>query len=212
MAIQSSVDAKYRCHLYFNHRCKENYVLPSSLRFRPPLRNAKGYKLMVRTDFSFLKLRIDKCHSSMLWLRALFFRSLSELSALINNSKTSWVKTKNIQKDVLNALIPLKEDPDRLVLSADKSNCVVVMEKQQYHDKALTLLNDESTYAVLNSDPTNKAQRKFKKMLLDLKKAGEISDYTYKMLYSSDDLRPCFYGLPTIHKPGIPFKPIVSFF
>ena len=81
--------AKYRCHLYFNHRCKENYVLPSSLRFRPPLRSAKGYKLMVRTGFSFLKLRIDECHSSILRLRALFSRSLSELSALINDSETS---------------------------------------------------------------------------------------------------------------------------
>ena len=81
--------AKYRCHLYFKHRCKENYVLPSSLRFRPPLRSAKGYKLMVRTGFSFLKLRIDECHSSILRLRALFSRSLSELSALINNSETS---------------------------------------------------------------------------------------------------------------------------
>ena len=84
--------AKYRCHLYFNHRCKENYVLPSSLRFRPPLRSAKGYKLMVRTGFSFLKLRIDECHSSILRLRTLFSRSLSELSALINNSETSWVE------------------------------------------------------------------------------------------------------------------------
>ena len=63
--------AKYRCYLYFNHRCKENYVLPSSLRFRPPLRSAKGYKLMVRTGFSFLKLRIDECHSSILRLRIL---------------------------------------------------------------------------------------------------------------------------------------------
>ena len=35
---------KYGRHLYFNHRCKENYVLPSSLRFRPPLRSAKGSK------------------------------------------------------------------------------------------------------------------------------------------------------------------------
>lgn len=49
---------------------------------------------------------------------------------------------KNIQKDVFNALITLKKDPDRLVLSADKGNCVVVMDKQQYHDKALSLLND----------------------------------------------------------------------
>ena len=66
---------KYGRHLYFNHRCKENYVLPS--RFRPPLRSAKEYKLMVRTGFPFLKLRIE---------------SLSELSALINNSETSWVE------------------------------------------------------------------------------------------------------------------------
>ena len=103
---------------------------------------------------------------------------------------------KNIQKDVFNALIALKKDPDRLVLSADKGNCVVVMDKQQYHDKALSLLNDKNTYAVLNSDPTSKTQRKLNKMLLDLKKAGRISDSTYKMLYSSDGLCPRFYGLP----------------
>ena len=51
--------------------------------------------------------------------------------------------------------IDFKKDPDRLVLSADKGNCVMVMDKQQYHDKALSLLNDKSTYAVLNSDPAS---------------------------------------------------------
>ena len=85
------------------------------------------------------------------------------------------------------------------------------MDKQQYHDKALSLPNYKSTYTVLNSDPTSKTQRKLNKMLLDLKKAGRISDSTYKMLYSSDGLCPRFYGLPKIHKPGIPLRPIVSF-
>ena len=47
---------------------------------------------MVRTGFSFLKLRIDECHSSILCLCVLFCHSLSELSALINNSETSWVE------------------------------------------------------------------------------------------------------------------------
>ena len=83
---------------------------------------------------------------------------------------------KNIQKDVFNALIALKKDPDRLVSFADMGNGVVVMEKQQYHDKALSLLNDKSKHAVLNSDPTSKTQRKLNKMLLDLKKAGRIGD------------------------------------
>ena len=31
------------------------------------------------------------------------------------------------------------------------------------------------------------------------------------MLYSSDGLCPRFYGLPKIHKLGIPLRPIVSF-
>ena len=57
---------------------------------------------MVRTGFSFLKLRIDECHSSILRLHGLFSRSLSELSALINNSETSWVEefcsSKELQK------------------------------------------------------------------------------------------------------------------
>ena len=131
----------------------------------------------------------------------------AEVSSILRHVKPL---PKNIHNDVFNALIALKKDPDRLVLSADKGNCVVVMDKQQYHDKALSLLNDKSTYAVLNSDPTSKTQRKLNKMLLDLKKAGKISDSTYKMLYSSDGLCPRFYGLPKIHKPGIPLRPIVS--
>ena len=48
-------------------------------------------------------------------------------------------------------------------------------------------------------------------MLLDLQKAGKISDSTYKMLDSSDGLWPRFYGLPKIHKTGIPLRPLVSF-
>ena len=31
------------------------------------------------------------------------------------------------------------------------------------------------------------------------------------MLYSSDSSSSRFYGLPKIHKPGIPLRPIVSF-
>ena len=72
----------------------------------------------------------------------------AEVSSILRHVKPL---PKNIHNDVFNALIALKKDPDRLVLSADKGNCVVVMDKQQYHDKALSLLNDKSTYAVFNS-------------------------------------------------------------
>ena len=45
------------------------------------------------------------------------------------------------------------------------------MDKQQYHDKALSLLNDKSTYAVLNSDPNSKTQREFKKNVAGFEKS-----------------------------------------
>ena len=32
------------------------------------------------------------------------------------------------------------------MVTRTKGNCVVVMDKQQYHDKALSLLSDKSTY------------------------------------------------------------------
>ena len=120
-----------------------------------------------------------------------------EVRSILRHAKSL---PRNSQKDVFSALIALKKDPDRLVFSADKGNCVMVMDKQQYHDKALSLLNDKSTHVQstkykVNSDPTSKTQRKFSKMFLDLRKAGKVSDYTNKMLYSGEGLCPCFYGL-----------------
>ena len=48
--------------------------------------------------------------------------------------------------------------------------------------------------------------------IFNLKKAGIVDEFTYnKMLYSSDGVSPRFYGLPKIHKAGIPLRSIVSF-
>ena len=52
---------------------------------------------------------------------------------------------KNIQKDLFNALIALEKDPGKLVSLANKGNWVLDMDKQQYDDKALSLLSDKST-------------------------------------------------------------------
>ena len=51
----------------------------------------------------------------------------AEVSSILRRAKPS---PKNIQKDVFNALISIKKDSDRLVLSAEKSNYAVLMDKQ----------------------------------------------------------------------------------
>ena len=85
------------------------------------------------------------------------------------------------------------------------------MDKHQYREKALSLLNDKQTYTILKSDPTGKTERDLNQRLLLLKKSNKISEVTYRMLRSSDGLSPRLYGLPKIHKPGIPLRPRVSF-
>ena len=132
----------------------------------------------------------------------------AEVSSILRRAK---LPPKNMDSNVFKALLALRKDPERIILSADKGNCVVVMDKIEYREKALSLLSDKNTYTVLKSDPTGKTQRDLNAKLLLLKKSNIISETTYKMLYSSDGLSLRFYGLPKIHKPEIPLRPIVSF-
>ena len=60
-------------------------------------------------------------------------------------------------------------------------------------------------------EPTLRTERKLNKKLANLKRDNKISDSLYNKLRSSDGLPPRFYGLPKIHKPGYPLRPIVSF-
>ena len=48
-------------------------------------------------------------------------------------------------------------------------------------------------------------------LLLSLKKSGSIPSPLYYRMRNSAKKTPLFYGLPKIHKPEIPLRPIVSF-
>ena len=67
------------------------------------------------------------------------------------------------------------------------------------------MLNDKQTYTAQKSDPTGRTERDLNQRLLLLKKSSKISEETYKLLRFSDGLAPRLYGLPKIHKEGVPF-------
>jgi hypothetical protein len=85
------------------------------------------------------------------------------------------------------------------------------MDKHDCREKALSLLNDRNTYSILQLNLIGKTRSVLNAKLLLLKKSNIISKATYEKLYSSDGLRPRFYGLPKIHKLEIPLGPIVCF-
>ena len=91
----------------------------------------------------------------------------------------------------------------------DKGVALVVLNTEDYKKKAEDLLN-QNTYRALTPDPTMRLKNKMINLLKSIKSKGGITDELYKRLYPTGAGSPKFYGLPKIHKPGMPLRPIVS--
>ena len=115
----------------------------------------------------------------------------------------------NITREEFQALNDLKRDGDRVILTADKGVALVVMEKRDYIQKAENLLNT-STYKKIPEDPTIKQKNKLVNILKRIKNEKGLNEDTYRKLYPTGAVSSKFYGLPKVHKPGNPLRPIVS--
>ena len=86
------------------------------------------------------------------------------------------------------------------------------MNKIDYHGKMDALVNDKQSYEELKRDAaTPTLQRILNSKILTLKKTDAIDTQRYYRLRSSVPQPPKLYGLPKLHKPGFPMRPIVSF-
>lgn len=105
----------------------------------------------------------------------------------------------------------LKQNKDIIVCKADKGNVTVILDKKEYDEKCLSLLNDSKVYQKLTSDPTQNIQKELnnKIQLLLIKKY--INCPMSKYLHSYNSTAPKFYGLPKIHKEQYPMRPVTSF-
>ena len=132
-------------------------------------------------------------------------------SRIASTIQSASLPDSNLTKDERQALKGLKTDENIVILPADKGRVTVVMDKTDYHDKMDALVNDKQTYQVLKRDPTPALQRKLNNKLLDLKKTDAIDTQRYNSLRCRVPQPPKLYGLPKLHKPNIPMRPIVSF-
>ena len=115
----------------------------------------------------------------------------------------------NLTRGERRAISELKRDELRMILTTDKGVALVVLNTEDYIKKAEDLLN-QNTYKVLTADPTMRLKTKMIKLLKTIKSKEGISEELYKKLYPTGAGSPKFYGLPKIHKPGMPLRPIVS--
>ena len=115
----------------------------------------------------------------------------------------------NLTRGERKAITELKKDKSRMVLTADKGVALVVLNTEDYLKKAEDLLK-QNTYRALTSDPTMRLKTKMINLLKTIKAKGRLSEDMYRRLYPTGAGSPKFYGLPKIHKPGMPLRPIVS--
>ena len=115
----------------------------------------------------------------------------------------------NIPKGEYQVLKDVKKDNTRMVLTADKGMSMVVVDRKDYAKKSEELLHQQN-YKILQTDPTNKYKNKLISLIKSIKAEGGMDDNTYRRLYPTGAVPPKYYGLPKVHKPGMPLRPIIS--
>ena len=115
----------------------------------------------------------------------------------------------NIPRDEYQVLREMKRDNTRMVLTADKGMSMVVVDREEYTTKSEELLH-QPNYKILQTDPTNKYKNKLIGLLKSIKAEGGMDDNTYRRLYSTGAVPPKYYGLPKVHKPGMPLRLVIS--
>ena len=129
-----------------------------------------------------------------------------EIKNLLKNTKDT---KSNITKKEFKAIKELKQDKKRIILTVDKGVALVVLNKEDYVEKAEHLLN-QKTYKKIKEDPTSRQKAKLIRILKKIKAEGGISEEKYKKMHPTEAGCPKFYGVPKIHKHDIPLRPIVS--
>ncbi|CAJ0944101.1 unnamed protein product [Ranitomeya imitator] len=118
----------------------------------------------------------------------------------------------NLTKAEMISLRELESDHERIIKPSDKGGNVVVLDVIQYKQMCYSLLNMDTGYEKLGSNPTTLYHRELKDLVMGAfeKKVIDINERDY--LIPSHPVVATFYCLPKVHKGINPLKgrPIVS--
>ena len=104
--------------------------------------------------------------------------------------------SRNITSKEVKSLKELANDEDILILPADKGRATVVMDRTDYDEKMQRMLSEESTYQLIEKDPTPSLERKMNAQLMSLKRSGRLPNEVYAQLRSSAGRVPLLSGYP----------------
>ena len=115
----------------------------------------------------------------------------------------------------LRVLKELKKNKNIVILKPDKGNGVAVLDRTDYDQGILKIINDTSKFRPIKEDPTLLREGRLQRLLRKLKKDCHLANEVYENIYPKGSQPARIYGLPKMHKdrgPNStpPFRPIVS--
>lgn len=105
----------------------------------------------------------------------------------------------------------LKDNPEIIVINADKGNVSVAMNKVMYMDKMEDMLSDQTTYIVMPRDKTKQLQDVNNDLIEHLYNQNQMELRDVNRCIVRYGIAPRIYGLIKVHKENYPLRPVVSF-
>ena len=116
-------------------------------------------------------------------------------------------------KDDFRTIKNLSTDPSIYITKPDKGNGVVILNIREYISKMENTLSDPTKFQKIVDDErklTIRLEDKVNNALRTLKGKGSINEDFYKRAFISGSQLGSMYGLPKVHKPNVPVRPILS--
>ena len=120
---------------------------------------------------------------------------------------------KNSSSAEVCALRNLAADSELVVCKPDKGNGIVLLNKSDYTNKMESLISDTNKFRPLNCDLLKlslQREDKLSRLLLALESNGSLTKRQHEKLHPSGSKPGILYGLPKVHKPNVPLRPILS--
>jgi len=188
----------------------EKDVLSKGTDFRVPPR-IKRVEVLADFEMFYRDLAKNKVTSSE--ASAQCQSSLQFIAHKVSTTKPD-MSSYPLTKEHRHALRSLKANDEIVISRPDKGRATVILNRTDYNAKMLSILEDDAKFRRLgpadSSDRTNIIEQALVDFLRTLKNQSEISETLFDRIKPIGSSRPRLYGLPKIHKPDCPLRPILS--
>ena len=193
----------------------EKIALANGLKFCLPPRKLRTGSYL--SNFELLYNDLQKLPFAGTDEDALYFKkTLSEIAfSSMFNYNMNRSKLMNIPREQHLALKNLSQNKEIIITIPDKGSGVIILNRLDYVNKMQDILTDTTKFRKATNqdiyDISRKIETRVRNYLRNhLHKPGLITDDEYKKLYPNGSHIGIMYGLPKVHKSGIPMRPICS--